>query len=76
MQPDRQAFRINGGVDASHALKEEAERNKLCKIKVHIQTYIYLATVADVEVDEKGGMILKKVSRTDIYSHINTPLVV
>jgi hypothetical protein len=59
---------------------------KLCKIKVSIQIFTYLATVAHVENDEEGGMKeggmkeggmnndVDQGSRTELDSHANMPV--
>jgi hypothetical protein len=63
------------GVDAAYESKEEEERIKLCKIKVPIQTYAYMATIADVEVDGEDRMDVDEGSRTELDSHANMPVV-
>jgi hypothetical protein len=62
-------------VDAAYESKEEEERIKLFKIKVPTQIFAYLATVANVEVDEEGGMNEDEGSRTELDSHANMPVV-
>jgi hypothetical protein len=62
-------------VDAAHESREEDKRIKLCKIKVPIQIFTYLATVADVEVDDGDGMNDEEDSRTELDSHANMPVV-
>jgi hypothetical protein len=57
------------------AVNESNERIKLCKIKVPIQIFAYLATIADVEVDDAGGMDEDESSRTELDSHANMPVV-
>ena len=54
---------------------EEEERNKLCKIKVPIQIYRYMATFSNVEVDEEDGIHAEEGSRKDPESHANMPVV-
>ncbi len=62
-------------MDAAYESNEEEERIKLCKIKVPTQIFAYLATVANVEVDEEGGMKEDEGSRTELDSHANMPVV-
>ncbi len=62
-------------IDAAYESKEEEERIKLCKIKVPIQTYAYMATIADVEVDGEDNMDVDEGSRTELDSHTNMPVV-
>ena len=75
MRPVQRKIGTHRGVDAAYESKEEEERNKLCKIQVPIQIFTYLATVADVEVDEEGGMNTDEGSRTELDSHANMPVV-
>ena len=55
------------------AVNESNERIKLCKIKVPIQIFTHLANVANVEVDDKGGMIMDDDSRTELDSQRTCP---
>jgi hypothetical protein len=57
------------------AADESKKRIKLCNIKVPIQIFAYLATVANVEVDDEGGMDKDEGSRTELNSHANMPVV-
>ncbi len=75
VQPVQQTIGTHKGVDAAYESKEEEERIKLFKIKVPTQIFAYLATVADVEVDEEGGMNEDEGSRTELDSHANMPVV-
>jgi hypothetical protein len=76
VQPVQQTIRTHEGVDAAHESKDEDERIKLFKIKVHIQIFAYMATVADIEVDEGDGMNdNNEGSRTELDSHTNMPVV-
>ena len=56
VHPAQHTFRIHRGLDSAHESKEEEDRNKLCKIKVLVQIYTYMSTVANVEVDEENGI--------------------
>ena len=51
-------------MDAAHESKEVEEKNTIFKIKVPIKKYKYLATVANVEVDEEDRMNIEEGSRT------------
>ena len=75
VQPAQQTIGTHKGVDAAYESKEEEERIKLFKITVPTQIFAYLATVADVEVDEEGGMNEDEGSRTELDSHANMPVV-
>jgi hypothetical protein len=64
------------GVDAAHESKEESERTKLFEIKVPIQIFTYMATVANVEADDGDDMNDDdEGSRTELDSHANIPVV-
>ena len=75
MRPANQQDRNHDGVDAAHESREEDKRIKLCKIKVPIQIFTYLATIADVEIDDGDGMNDEEDSRTELDSHANMPVV-
>jgi hypothetical protein len=76
VQPEQLKARNHGGVDAAHESTNEEERNKLIKIKVPIQIYTYLATVADVDLNENDSMDTEDDgSRTELDSHANMPVV-
>ena len=75
VQTDQQTFRIRGGVDAAHESKGEQEINKIFKINVLIKIYTYLATVADVDIDEEDGTHIEEGYSIDLDSHANIPVV-
>jgi hypothetical protein len=75
VQPGQRTNTNHTGVNAAYESKEEEERTKLCKIKVPIQTFTYMATVADVEVDGEDDMNLDDGSRMELDSHANMPMV-
>jgi hypothetical protein len=75
VQPGKRTNTNHKGVDAAYESKEEEERTKLCNIKVPIQTYAYMATIADVEVDGEDSMDVDEGSRTELDSHANMPVV-
>ena len=54
---------------------EKEEINKLCKIKVPIQIYTYLATVSNVEVNEDYVMNVEVGYRIGLEPHANMPVV-
>ena len=75
VHPDQQTFRIYGGVHNAHGSNEGEERNKIFKIKFPIQIYKDMATVVDVEVGEEDVTHIEEVSRTDLDSHANMPVL-
>jgi hypothetical protein len=75
VRPGQRTNMNHKGVDAAYESKEEEERIKLYKIKVPIQTYAYMATIADVEVDGEDNMDVDEGSRTELDSHANMPVV-
>jgi hypothetical protein len=76
VQPAQGKIGTREGVDAAHDSKEESERTKLLKIKVPIQIFTYMATVADAEADDGDDMINDdEGSRTELDSHANMPAV-
>jgi hypothetical protein len=75
VKPMLRANRNHEGVDAAHGSKAKEERTKLCKINVPIQIFAYLATVANVEVDDNANMNEEEDSRTELDSHANMPVV-
>jgi hypothetical protein len=77
VRPKQRNVRIYEGVDAAHESKEEEKRIKLYEIKVPLQIFALLSTIAEVAVDEEDedGMIDDEVSRTELDSHANMPVV-
>ena len=62
-------------MDSDHESKEEEDRHKLCRMKVPIQIYKYLDTVADVEFNEEDGAHIEESSATELDSHANMSAV-
>jgi hypothetical protein len=75
VQPAQEKVGTHEGVDAAHESKEESERTKLFKVKVPIQIFTYMATVADAEADGGDDMNDDEGSRTELDSHANMPVV-
>jgi hypothetical protein len=75
VQPGQQTNTNHKGVDAAYESKEEEERIKLCRIKFPKQTYAYMATIADVEVDGEDSMDVDEGSWTELDSHADMPVV-
>jgi hypothetical protein len=75
VQPAQEKIGTHEGVDAAHESKEDSERTKLFKIKVPIQIFTYMTTVADVEADDGDNMNDDdEGSKAELDSHANMPV--
>ena len=68
MQPDSHTIWDPGAEDSK-------ERTKLIKINVPLQVYMLIATASGLELDEDKDMTHEELSRTELDSHANMPVV-